>query len=123
MRAVCVGSVSTVGTMGTPNNSREGATGAVFATIPAPVVGGAGLILFGMIFASGAAIFHRGVTLTRRNLVILAVALALGLGVELRPDAIQAMPAALHTLIGSGLIMGGLTALVLNAVLPEREAA
>ncbi len=95
--------------------------GAIFATIPRPVVGGAGLILFAMIFASGAAIFHRGVVLTRRNLVILAVALALGLGVELRPDAIQAIPEGLRTLFGSGLITGGLTALVLNAVLPERD--
>ena len=94
---------------------------ALFATIPAPVVGGVGLILFGMIFASGAAIFHRGVTLTQRNLVILAVALAVGLGVELRPDAMQSIPDGLRTLVGSGLIMGGLAALLLHALLPERE--
>lgn len=95
--------------------------GALFAALPAPVVGGAALILFAMIFASGAAIFHRGVALTRRNLVVLAVALGLGLGVETRPEALQAIPDALRTLAGSGLIVGGMAALVLNAVLPERQ--
>ena len=51
----------------------------------------------------------------------IAVSLGLGLGVELRPDAMQSFPDALRTLFGSGLVTGGLTALVLNAVLPERE--
>lgn len=97
--------------------------GAFFATIPPAVFGGGALILFAMIFASGAAIFHRGVPLNRRNLVILAVALGLGLGVELRPDALGHLPDQIRTLFGSGLVTGGLAALVLNAVLPEDGGA
>ncbi len=93
--------------------------GALFATIPAAVIGGGGLIMFAMIFASGAAIFHRGVELTRRNLVILAVAVGLGLGVELRPDVLAHLPEIARTLFGSGLIAGGLTGLILNLALPE----
>ena len=93
--------------------------GAAFATIPPAVIGGGGLIMFAMIFSSGAAIIQRGAELTQRNLVILAVAVGLGLGVELRPDAIQTFPAGLQSLFGSGMITGGLAALVLNAVLPE----
>lgn len=93
--------------------------GAAFATIPAPVIGGGGLMMFAMIFASGAAIVHRGTDLNQRNMVILAAAIGLGLGVELRPEAIQALPQGLQSLFGSGLITGGLTALVLNAILPE----
>ena len=95
--------------------------GAVFATIPAPVIGGGGLIMFAMIFASGAAIIHRSVTLTQRNMIILAVALGIGLGVELRPEALQHLPDTLRTLLGSGLVTGGFTALALNLVLPERD--
>ena len=52
--------------------------GAGFATIPAPVIGGGGLIMFSMIFASGAAILHRSVELTQRNMIVLAVSLGLG---------------------------------------------
>jgi len=93
--------------------------GALFATIPPPVIGGAGLVMFGMIFSSGVAIFARNVPLTRRSLVILAVAIAIGLGVELRPDALQALPQGLRNFLGTGLVAGGLVALVLNAIAPE----
>lgn len=75
--------------------------------------------MFAMIFASGVSIVHRGVELNRRNMVILAVAVGLGLAVELRPDAILQLPEGLRTFLGSGLISGGLTALGLNAVLPK----
>ncbi len=95
--------------------------GALFATIPPAVIGGGGLIMFAMIFASGAAIFHRGVELSRRNLVILAVALGLGLGVELRPDALASFSQGARTFFGSGLITGGLTALLLNLILPDQH--
>jgi NCS2 family nucleobase:cation symporter-2 len=88
--------------------------GALFATIPAPVVGGGGLVMFAMIFASGVSIFHRGVQPSRRNLVILAVSVGLGLGVELRPEVLQHAPEGLRTVFGSGLVTGGLTALLLN---------
>ncbi len=78
--------------------------------------------MFAMIFASGAAIIHRSVTLTQRNMIILAVALGIGLGVELRPEALQHLPDTLRTLLGSGLVTGGFTALALNLVLPERDS-
>lgn len=95
--------------------------GAGFATLPPAVIGGGGLIMFAMIFVSGAAIIHRGTSFTQRDMVIVAVALALGLGVELRPAALMSLPEAVQTLFGSGLITGGLTALLLNVVLPERD--
>jgi NCS2 family nucleobase:cation symporter-2 len=93
--------------------------GAAFTTIPASVVGGAGLILFAMIFASGVAILHRSVELDQRNLVIVAVAVALGLGVELRPEVLQGLPGGLRSFLGSGLATGGLSAAALNLVFPE----
>ena len=95
--------------------------GALFASIPPEVIGGAGLIMFAMIFSSGAAIFHRSVPLNQRNLVILAVALALGLACELRPEALAQLPQWARSFFGTGLITGGLTALVLNAAFPEER--
>ncbi len=93
--------------------------GALFATIPPSVIGGGGLIMFAMIFSSGVSIFHRSVELDRRNLVILAVAMGLGLGVELRGEVLAGFPEWVRTFFGSGLITGGLTALVLNLLLPQ----
>lgn len=93
--------------------------GALFATIPKPVIGGGGLIMFGMIVASGMSMIHRDVDFDRRTLVILAVAIGLGLGCELRRDALQNLPEVLRTLFSSGLVTGGLAALVLNLVLPR----
>ena len=95
--------------------------GALFATLPPAVIGGGGLIMFAMIFASGLAIVHRSVDLNRRNLVILAIAIGLGLGVELRPEILQHLPESTRTFFGSGLITGGLTALLLNLALPGRD--
>lgn len=97
--------------------------GALFATIPAPVIGGGGLIMFAMIFASGASIIQRSVKLHRRNMVILAVSVGLGLGVELRPQAMQHFPDFIQTFFGSGLITGGVVALVLNILLRAEPAA
>ncbi|MEM7051423.1 MAG: nucleobase:cation symporter-2 family protein [Acidobacteriota bacterium] len=93
--------------------------GALFATIPPPVIGGGGLIMFGMIFASGAIILHQGAPWNQRTLVILALSIGLGLGAELRPDALAALPPAVHGFFTSSLVTGGLTALLLNRLLPE----
>jgi len=95
--------------------------GAFFATIPPAVIGGAGLIMFAMIFTSGARIVHRGERWGQRTLVIMAVSVGLGLGVELRPDVLQHLPKWVQDFFGAGLITGGLTALVLNLVLPAEK--
>jgi NCS2 family nucleobase:cation symporter-2 len=97
--------------------------GAVVATIPPPVIGGAGIVMFAMIFSSGFAIVHRAVALGHRNMVILAVSVGVGLGCELRPDALQYLPAVLQDFLRYGLISGGLTALFLNWIVPERRAS
>jgi NCS2 family nucleobase:cation symporter-2 len=87
--------------------------------MPDAVLGGGALILFAMIFSSGVTIIDREVDLTHRNTTILAASIALGLAVEFRPDAIASLPQIVQTVIGSGLIMGGISALILNIVIPE----
>lgn len=94
---------------------------ALFATVPRSVVGGAGLIMFAMIFSSGIAIVRRHVELTQRNMVILAVAVGLGLGVELRPEALQHLPEWARAFFGSGLATGGVSAAAMNWIFPERD--
>ena len=96
--------------------------GALVTTLPDPVLGGATLILFAMIFTSGLKIIHTEVTLTQRNTTILAVSIALGLGVAFRPMLVSNFPDVIQTLFGSGVVLGGLSALVLNLVIPRNPS-
>lgn len=91
---------------------------AVAAAMPNPVLGGAAVVLFGMIFSIGLRIVSNRVELNRRNLTIIAVSVVLGVGVEVRPDALQELPDDVQVIAGSGLLVGGVVALVLNAILP-----
>ena len=92
---------------------------AVIGAMPNPVLGGAAIVMFGMIISIGLRIIVRGSELTQRNLTIIAVSLVLGVGVEWRADALAQLPSDAQVLATSGLIMGGVTALVLNAILPK----
>lgn len=57
--------------------------------------------------------------LDRRALLIIAVSLALGLGVAQVPEFLAHMPAAIRNVLESGVATGGICALVLNWFLPE----
>jgi NCS2 family nucleobase:cation symporter-2 len=92
--------------------------GAVVSAMPDAVLGGGALVLFAMIFSSGARIIVQNVTLDRRNSTILALSMALGLGVAFRPEVLQQFPQEVQTLFGSALVTGGIAALLLNVVLP-----
>lgn len=92
--------------------------GAVVSAMPDAVLGGGALILFAMIFSSGARIINQNVTLDQRNSTILALSMALGLGVGFRPEVLQQFPTEVQTLFGSALVTGGIAALVLNVILP-----
>lgn len=93
--------------------------GAIITTVPDPVLGGGTLILFAQIFTSGLNIIHREVSLTQRNTTIIAAAASLGLGVTFRPELVQNLPEVVQPLMGSGVVMGGFAALILNALLPQ----
>ena len=96
--------------------------GAAVATIPSAVFGGAVLLMAGMVAASGARLIFLHTDLDRRNMVIMAVSLGLGLGVATRPDALQGLPQAAETFFGEPVIMTALTALVLNTFAPGEQS-
>ncbi|SFS91153.1 uracil-xanthine permease family protein [Halostagnicola kamekurae] len=91
---------------------------AVAAAMPDPVLGGAAVVLFGMIFSIGLRIVADRVELERRNLTIIAASVVLGVGVEITPEMLEQLPESVRVLVGSGLLVGGVTPLVLNLVLP-----
>jgi xanthine permease XanP len=97
------------------------AVGVLVQALPPSALGGATLILFGMVAASGIRILS-GVQMNRRNATILALSLGLGLGVSFVPQITQTLPAVLRNALSSGIATGGMCALVLNIVLPgERQ--
>ncbi len=51
--------------------------------------------------------------------VMVAVSLAMGLGVTFAPDTLHSFPEMLQTILESGIATGSLFALVLNLVLPK----
>lgn len=89
----------------------------VFQTIPQPVLGGATIIMFGTVAVAGIKIIA-GVNLNKRASIILATSLGLGLGVSVVPDILGQLPPLLKSIFSSGISTGGLTALMLNILLP-----
>jgi len=91
-----------------------------FQALPQPVLGGATIVMFGTVAVAGIKILSC-VNLTKRNSIILAVALGLGLGVTFVPEILENMPPLVKSLFASGISTGGITALLLNLILPGRE--
>ena len=97
------------------------AVGVLVQALPPPALGGATLIMFGMVAAAGIRILTR-VQMSRRNGVILAVSLGLGLGVTLVPEVTAHLPALVRSTLSSGIATGGLCALILNTLLPGERS-
>ncbi|QOI94299.1 purine permease [Aeromonas salmonicida subsp. masoucida] len=87
--------------------------------IPEPVLGGATIVMFGTIAAAGVRIISRE-ELDRRALMILAVSLAMGLGVAQVPEVLQHLPELAKSVLSYGVATGGLTAIIMNLLLPKR---
>lgn len=88
--------------------------GAVAAAVPLPVLGGAGLVLFGTVAASGVRTLSQTALADNRNLVIVAVALGAGLIPLAAPDFYAAFPQLVRTVIGEGITASAIAATVLN---------
>jgi xanthine permease len=88
--------------------------GRVAAMIPSPVLGGAGLVLFGSVAAAGMQTLGRVDYEGNHNLVIAAVALSLGVVSITAPGFFGVFPDWAATLLGSGIVTATASALVLN---------
>ncbi|WP_299964890.1 nucleobase:cation symporter-2 family protein [uncultured Roseobacter sp.] len=92
--------------------------GAVIASMPLPVLGGGVIVMFGMVAAAGLNVLSE-VDMNRRNMVIIAVSLTAGLGLNLVPSAVQYLPGVVGTLATSAVAPTALIAITLNLALPE----
>ena len=93
---------------------------ALIQAMPEPVLGGAAMIMFGSVAASGINILS-SITLDRRALLIIAIALSVGVGVPQVPAFVSHLPVFVADIMKSGLAAGGITAIILNLLLPEQK--
>ncbi len=95
--------------------------GGIVQAMPAPVLGGATVIMFGMVAVAGIKILA-GVSMDRRASTITALSLGLGLGVTFVPEVLAGMPPLVKDMFSSGIATGGMCALLLNCVLPGERS-
>ena len=94
--------------------------GALIVSIPLPVLGGAGLMMFAMIIAAGIQMLDT-VERSRRNGLIIAISIGCGLAVTTRPELLDKLPHFFKEVLGSGITVGSLLAIILNLILPEEK--
>ncbi len=88
---------------------------ALVESLPTVVLGGAGLVMFGMVAATGIRILG-GVDYThnRNNALIVAISIGFGMIPLVAPRYLQWMPHAIHPLIESGILLASIVAVMLN---------
>jgi xanthine permease len=104
--------------------------GALVAAMPSPVLGGASVVMFGMIVAAGMKLIGQS-GFSTKNMIIVAISLGLGLGIwQVNQLAGLAqygpIPSANFAdwtipLLVSGIVVSGLTAAVLNLIMPDDD--
>ncbi|MDY4279930.1 MAG: nucleobase:cation symporter-2 family protein [[Pasteurella] mairii] len=92
--------------------------GALIVSIPLPVLGGAGLMMFAMIIAAGIQMLD-SIERSKRNGLIIAISIGCGLAVTTRPELLDKLPHFFKEVLGSGITVGSLLALILNLILPQ----
>jgi xanthine/uracil permease len=86
----------------------------LIAVVPRPVLGGAGVVLFGSVAASGIQTLVRAGLDRDNNVLIVAVSLAVGIIPITAPGFYHAFPETAKIVLDSGISTGCLTAVVLN---------
>ena len=96
---------------------------AVIQAMPTATVGGISLILYGMISAVGVCnLVESQVNFTKsRNVIIAAMILVLSIGVNYSTAGAIAFQIGSITISFSGLAVGALSGIILNAIFPDKE--
>jgi NCS2 family nucleobase:cation symporter-2 len=91
---------------------------ALVESLPTAVLGGAGLVMFGMVVATGIRILgnvdFRG---NRHNAMVVAVSVGIGMVPLVAPNFKQWMPHGIHALLESGILLASVVAVLLNLFL------
>jgi xanthine/uracil permease len=97
--------------------------GRVVACIPAPVLGGAGIVLFGTVAASGIRTLARVDYEGNANLVIVATGIGAGIIPIIAPRFYDAFPTWFSTIFQSGISSAAVVAIIMNLAFNHTGAA
>ncbi|MBO2447500.1 purine permease [Actinomadura barringtoniae] len=97
--------------------------GAVVAALPGPVLGGVGIVMFGMVGAVGLRILAQADLAEPRNMFVVAISFGLGFVPVGAPHLYDRFPDLAQTVLGSGIAAGGIAAFLLNLLLNETHRA
>lgn len=97
--------------------------GAIVEGIPQPVLGGAGIALFGMVSASGVRTLST-VKFNNRNILVVAISLGIAMIPVVRDSFYNGFPTWFKTIFHSGISAGAIVAITLNLLLnsPKQQA-
>ncbi len=89
---------------------------ALVEAVPQVVLGGAGLVMFGMVAATGARILTSvDFKSNSKNLFVVAISVGFGMIPLVSPNFFKALPHGLHPLLESGILLAALVSVILNA--------
>ena len=94
--------------------------GACAQIIPAPVLGGAMLVMFGMVTIQGIRMLGRVNFENEHNLLIAAMAVAAGVGFN-GTTLFQALPNTVEMFLNNGIVMATLVAIILNLIFNRKQ--
>jgi len=96
---------------------------ACISAIPTPVIGGISLVLYGMISAIGVRnVVENQIDFGKtRNVIVAALVLVLSIGVTYSSAGAIVIPAGSINISLSGLAVGSLVGIILNAILPGKD--
>lgn len=95
--------------------------GALATIIPTPVLGGAMLVMFSMIGVQGIRMLAQIDFSDERNILIVATALGLGLGVSSYPTIFQFLPKTVQLFLGNGIVVASISSVVLNLIFKGKD--
>ncbi len=77
--------------------------------------------MFGIVGIQGIKMLHKVDLEDNRNLLVATLSIGMGLGIAIHPTLLQALPASVQTILGNGLVVGSLTAVILNLLVNYRS--
>ncbi len=97
---------------------------ALVEAVPQVVLGGAGLVMFGMVAATGARILTAvDFRNNANNLFIVAISIGFGMIPLVSPNFFKNLPHALHPLLESGILLAAIVSVALNAFFNGMKSA